>query len=431
MIGNRLFKFSNSLLNSYFASRNIIKQCTNNIYYNNSGNSIFSVNFGILEQKREFTFKSYSNQSLDYKITSDDEVFQEIQDFKKYQETGNYKASKSIIDRSIKMAEQTLGRSHSITMNILFRLLNLEMTNGDLESSNKVIETILQRIPNDSESTSPYIIAALNYQMLILQYLGDTESSLLSLDRLIELAKARGDDTVLLGSNLNKAVIYSLECKEEAKQLYEDSLSQLEGVSIDSHLKETVIGNYATYLHSLGGNDELSEKLYQQAIDICKQVSNDLELAHIMSNYSEFLYDSDQFDKAITTIDQTITLLEQLYGRNNPKTGSLLYILGKLYRDKAEFVKAEGFFNKCITIFEDYKSATKNIQTEREKISSSSLIPFEFGKREMELRVNREVYIDFGNVLWEYSQMMRERGRLKEAYNLEERARQLHSIEDD
>ncbi|KAF2077219.1 hypothetical protein CYY_001473 [Polysphondylium violaceum] len=431
-------------------SKNIYSNCSrgssslllnsNNKYNINQSyyiSNLFTLNNQVnsnIQGIREFFFKNYSSEHTDYKFTQDDEVFQEIKDYKTYEKKGNYSAAKSILNRSLQMVESTVGKKHPITINVLFRMINLEIQIGELASAIRYCQMVLARIDNQLESE--YILPTLNFLVLCYQYQGDYQMCFQTIDKLISIAREKKDWEVVVGTILNKAIIQALNCQDEAEQSFKEALDQFkQHLDIINHpLYETILGNYATHMHSLGEHDELAKQLYQQAMQLAEQHNNQSELVHILTNYCEFLYDSGcTLEQAENTINNAINKAEQLYGRNNSKVGSLLFILGRLHRDKNNQTFAEGFFNKCITIFEDYKNETLRKATLEKMENESKDAHYKYlpGKRELELRNNKEVDIDFGNVLWEYAQMMREQNRLKEAYNLEQRARHLNAIEDD
>eukprot|EP01132_Coremiostelium_polycephalum_P005993 gene5993-7466_t len=371
-------------------------------------------------------------QTTDYEFTKDDEIFQEVQDANRYQEMGNYNSAKTILQRTLQMVEQNLGQKHPITINILFRLVNLEIIIGELSVAEKYVKTILHRT-QDQTLSSPYTLPTLYHLLLCHQYQGDYQSCIEVLDKVIDISLKRGDYEVAGGSLLNKAIIESLACLDSSEDTFKQTIDFIEkNLPSTNPLYEMTYGNYACYHHSIE-KDESAEKLYLKAIELAEKNNNQKELVHIMTNYSEFLYDSDQFEKAEGYLDKTVKKSEDVLGRNNTKMGSLLFVLGKLYRDKGNLYWAEGFFNKCITIFEDYKNESKRKDRERVELAQQqkdSAVPFTPGKRELELRTNKEVDIDFGNVLWEFAQMLREKGRVPEAYNLEERARKLNSVDE-
>jgi len=429
-ISGKSFLNNNNINNNIYSNNKCCNQNNYNILNLFSSNE----NRGDIQQIREFFFKNYQSEQTDYKFTQDDEVFQEIKDYKLYEKKGNYSAAKSILNRSLQMVESTLGKKHPITLNVLFRMINLEIKIGELASAIRYSQMVLSRIDNNKQSE--YILPTLNFLVLCYQYQGDYQMCFQTIDKLISIAKEKNDWEVVVGTILNKAIIQALNCQDEAEATFKEALSQFtQHLDTTTHpLHETILGNYATHLHSIGEHDDLAEQLYKQAIQLAEQHNNNSELVHILTNYCEFLYDSGKsLEQSEATINHAISKAEQLYGRNNSKVGSLLFILGRLHRDKNNQTFAEGFFNKCITIFEDYKdeSLRKSTLEKLENESSESHYKYLPGKRELELRNNKEVDIDYGNVLWEYAQMMREQNRLKEAYNLEQRARKLNSIEDD
>ncbi|KAM9957934.1 hypothetical protein ACTFIW_012910 [Dictyostelium discoideum] len=424
-----------SSLVSRFNKINLKNKTNTNLFLNN----IFNNN----NNNRFVSYKSFQTLKTDYKFSQDDEVFQEIKDFKKYEERGNYSAAKSILNRSLSMVESTVGAKHPITLNVLFRMVNLELIIGDLSSAERYANQVISRLKNNTNLTnttttnndidSQYLIPTLNYLLICSQYQGDTEKCFKIIDEINEIAKKNNDWELLISTLLNKAIILSLDCNESADKLYKELIElSKQKLNENDKLNESILSNYACYLHSNGNNDELAEQLYKKSIELAELNKNDIELVNILSNYGEFLFDSDQFDKAEPILDKAISKSELVYGRNNPKVGTILYILGKLNRDKRNLAFAEGFFNKCITIFEDYKNQTKRKEQERQLLNQNDTnYHYQPGKRERELRINKEVDIDFGNVLWDYAQMLRDKGRLKEAENLEQRARKLNSFEDD
>ncbi|EGC33773.1 hypothetical protein DICPUDRAFT_80480 [Dictyostelium purpureum] len=416
----------------FYNNNNINNNITNNIKLFSSKSSLNSNNFNNNSYNRNISYKSFQSIKTDYKFSNEDEVFQEIKDYKNYEEKGNYSAAKSILNRSLQMVESTLGRKHDITINVLFRMVNLELIIGDLSSAEKYCNQILNRI-QDQLYTSPISIPTLNYLMICHQYQGDKEKCFKVIDQIIDIAKKNNDYEVVVSTLLNKAIVLSLDCDDEADSVYNECIKlSKENLDESNKLNESILSNYACYLHSKGDNDILAEELYLKSKELAEKNNNDIELVNILANYGEFLYDSDQFDKAVPVLENAIQKSEMVYGRNNSKVGCVLYVLGKLYRDKGSHSWAEGFFNKCITIFEDHKNNIKRRENERELINKneSSNYHYQPGKRERELRNNKEVDIEFGNVLWDYAQMMREKGRLKEAENLEERARKLNSFEE-
>ncbi|KAN0042224.1 hypothetical protein ACTFIV_004783 [Dictyostelium citrinum] len=428
MISSIVSRFNKINLKNQIKSTTI----TTNLFLNNILNCNNNVN------SRFASYKSFQTLKTDYKFSEDDEVFEEIKDFKKYEERGNYSAAKSILNRSLSMVESTVGTKHPITLNVLFRMVNLELIIGDLSSAERYANQIITRLKNNTNLTnididSQYLIPTLNYLLICSQYQGDNEKCFKIIDQINQVAKNNNDWELLISNLLNKAIILSLDCDESADKLYKELIElSKEKLNENNKLNESILSNYACYLHSNGSNDKLAEQFYKKSIELAESNKNDIELVNILSNYGEFLFDSDQFDKAEPVLDKAIAKSELVYGRNNPKVGTILYILGKINRDKRNLAFAEGFFNKCITIFEDYKNQTKRKEQERQLLNQNDTnYHYQPGKRERELRINKEVDIDFGNVLWDYAQMLRDKGRLKEAENLEQRARKLNSFEDD
>ncbi|EGG13878.1 hypothetical protein DFA_11639 [Cavenderia fasciculata] len=380
------------------------------------------------QQQRTIFYSSYITNTTNYKPIKNDEIFSEILESKRYEEYGNYEASRSILVRAKDMVEKTLGMKHPITINVLFRLINAEMAIGGLDAAQKHCQTILDRI-NVNEDIE-YSIPSIYNLILCHQYKGDLEQAAKVSDLLVEIATKRNDWELCVGSILNKAIILSLGCRDvESKEIFDQCIALLhDKLDAKNHLNESVYGNFASFLHSIEIDKE-AEAYYMMAEQSAKDNNNDKELVNILTNYTEFLYDSGQFDECETMLKEASAKAEQVYGRESPKVASIIFIMARLYRAKENPTWAEGFFNKCISIFEHYRSQSKH-QSMLTKKENEAVPSFEPGKREIELRTNKEVDIEYGNVLWEYAQMLREKGRQHEAMNIEERARRLNSIDD-
>eukprot|EP01133_Synstelium_polycarpum_P015877 gene15877-18869_t len=356
------------------------------------------------QQRRGIFFSSYIGR--EYEPGKDDEIFSEVVEAKKFEAKGNYAASKALLERAKDVIERAVGRTHPMALNVTFRLVNAEMAVGELQNAAQACQTILDRVPGIGEEHRRYVLPSLYNLMLCHQYNGDLESASKTAEQLVQAARIHGDHELIIGTLLNKAIVMSLSCNDDCQNVFEECIS-LSKV----HLPPT---------HKLYEVDELATKYYALAIEHATRSGNDTELVNILTNHAEFLFDSEQFDKAETALTEASKKAEEVYGRQSPKVGSIVFIMAKLYRARGNHYWAEGLFNRCITIFEDYKNVSRLEQREKQKAEQETP-QFTPGKREIELRTGKEVDIDYGNVLWEYAQMLREKGRQQEAINIEER----------
>ncbi|GAM20252.1 hypothetical protein SAMD00019534_034270, partial [Acytostelium subglobosum LB1] len=382
--------------------------------------------------KRSIFFSSYIANNTQYKMDSEDEIFSEVKESIAFEKLGNYSASKAVLNRSRDIVERQLGKKHPITLNVLFRLIDAEMAIGELAPAQKLCQTILERLDHSNPEMDRYTFPSLNNLILCFQYQGDLQSAVDTADKLATLAEARSDWTLMIGTLLNKAIIMALQCNDDCKQVFDQCVTLLKDKNIPTTniLYETVNGNYASYSHSVADDSE-AEELFQTALKYAEQNNNQPELSNILTNYAEFLLSSEQFDRAEKMCELASNQAEKTYGRDSPKLGMVIFILARLFNTKGNHAWAEGYFNKCIRLFEDYRNRTMLQQREQSNTVQEQTPNVQLGKREIEMRTNKEVDIDYGSVLWEYAQMLRSSGRLKEAVNLEERARKLNAIDDD
>ncbi|EFA81696.1 hypothetical protein PPL_05690 [Heterostelium album PN500] len=418
---------SNSLLRNRVTNSTKLLSIQNININNRNDSSII----GETQLARNIFFSSYISNVTDYQITKEDEMFSEIEESKTYERRGNFVASRSILGRSLEMTERMIGKKNPITLNILFRLINCEMAIGELSRAQQLANTVLERVDLADSSNDRYTIPSLNNLILCNKYQGNLQLAESNSDKLITLARDRGNRELEIGTLLNKAIIQGLQCNDECQKLFEEAMILSNKYLEPTHpLNEIIYGNYGSYCHSVE-KDEMAESLYKKAIESAQSNNNQKELSNILTNYSEFLLDSEQLDRAEEMLKLASAKAEEVYGRQSAKLGSVIYIMAKLYRAKGNAQWAEGFFNRCITIFEDHKNLSTMAQKEQAQKERQETPQYQAGKREIELRTNKEVDIDYGNVLWDFAQMLREKGRVPEAVNLEQRARKLNALEDD
>ena len=107
-------------------------------------------------------------------------------------------------------------------------------------------------------------------------------------------------------------------------------------------------------VHSLWrqGREKEMAPLLEEAINLCKLQNNNLKLIELLNEYGGCLRNLGEFDKAISSIQESIDVYEKSNLSNEIAYATSIMNLANIYREKKDYFNSEKYFNISKAIFD-------------------------------------------------------------------------------
>lgn len=315
-----------------------------------------------------------------------------------YQSIGLYNRAQPLLEESLKLRRQELGREHpdvAVSLNHLAGVANLK---GDYAGSESLYREALamrrkllgqnhRDVAETLDSLGSVLVDRGNFaeaEVLLQQALAmrrkllgeqhrDVAESLTSLGRLLSdtgkfkeaasvyrqvLDKRRklfGDEHPLVALSLNNlaAILAEQEDYHEAESLYREALAMRRKLLGEEHPDVIVsMANLAYALQDLGNLDE-AEQLYRQVLTLRRKLLGEEhpKLAITMNNLATLLRDKADYEEAEILFRKSLALRRKHLGEAHPEVGSSFNNIALLLYLKGQYGEAEKTQRQAIEIY--------------------------------------------------------------------------------
>jgi len=271
-----------------------------------------------------------------------------------YEDLGIYDKAESQYKKALKIRESLFGIDNEKTANSLKNLASITFDEGNFEKAKVLYEKsirIYRRFPNPGGTS---LAEALNQYGMINVQLGNYDEGIKYLEESYSLYRKEGSESFNTASLINN-IAWAFDYKGEldsAEAMYRKALSISYKLTGNNKLLIAhITNNLASILHEKGDFKSAVE-LFRESLAIRIKVLGEKnpEVALAICNLAEELFYVKDYSGSLERVNKAFHIWKKTLPDGHPYFAKVYLLLGRIYNQKDEPMKAEGYLLKALRI---------------------------------------------------------------------------------
>jgi tetratricopeptide (TPR) repeat protein len=280
-----------------------------------------------------------------------------------WRDQGQYENAKAILEESVRLHEQLLGKEHIATADAISAYALLLEDMGYLAESRPLQERALSIREIHYGAVHQEVAKSLNDLGWLLQNTGDFVTARRYFERALEIKREVLPPvhfSLSLAINNLASLLYAMKEYETARGYYEESLHLAEQLYAPEHLAlSTVLLNLGATYAALE-NYSLAEGYLKRALTIREtQLGRDHpRTAHVLHNLGRILLDRGRLNPSKRYLERALAIRRAELSPNHYQIGMSLYHLGRWHEKSGNLREAKTLYREALPLVSGGKGET-------------------------------------------------------------------------